>query len=199
MARQAFTNFPRGLAADNISFPGLYGDYLTSGTAVRVGASAPDFSEFRSGLFLYGFDGVATTEQAFFTVHILHDIKAGTTPTFHIHWTHNNATPSGNVKWNIDYSYARGYGADTYPAPSTVSTVQAAGAQYSHHITDDDDMPATITNMEPDGVLLCRVYRDPTDGDDTFGSDAYLVQIDLHYQIGQIGTHERNRPFGIFS
>lgn len=177
----------------------VYQDYLISGTAVGIGVNAPDLANLRDGLYLYAFAGTgATVEQAFFTVHLLHDIKPGSKPTFHIHWTHNVASPTGNVKWNIEYSYARGYGVDAYPATTTISTVQAAGAQYTHHITPDDDMELTLTNMEPDMVLIGRIYRDPTDGSDTFGNDAFLIQIDLHYEVGQIGTYQRNRPFNGF-
>lgn len=173
----------------------LYDDYLISGTAVALGSSAPGLTELRNGLFLYAFDGGVTTEQAFFTAHLLHDIRAGSTPTFHVHWTHNTASPSGAVKWQIQYSFARGYGIDTFGAPTTVTSTQSAGAQYIHHITSDDDMPITLTNMEPDMLLIGRIFRDPTDSADTFANDAFLIQVDLHYEKGQIGTTERNRPF----
>lgn len=176
---------------DNVTF---WKDYLIPGTSVRNGNSAPDMVNLRNGLYLPAFDGSTTMEQAFFAVHILHDFKAGTYPTFHVHWTHNNASPSGNVKWNVEYSYAHGYGAGTYGASTTLSVVQAAGAQYTHHITDDDEM-SVVADMEPDGQLICRIYRDPTDVQDTFGTDAFLIGVDLHYAVGQFATYERNRPF----
>jgi len=201
MHRRIFTwlgRFIEGLETTNIEFTRpIYGDYLTSGLSLRLGASAPDLAEFRDGLFLLGFDGAATSEQAFFSVHILHDIAPDTNPTFHVHWTHNVASPSGNVKWFIDYAVAKGYGAGSFPAPTTLNTVQAAGAQYEHHITNDDDMVVT-EDLEPDTLLICRVYRTPGDAEDTFANDAFLVNIDCHYQIGQIGTEERNRPFARF-
>lgn len=173
----------------------LYNDYLTPGTSVLRGATAPDLAEFRNGIFLPAFAGTGTTvEQGFFTLHFLHDIHPSYTPTFHIHWTHNNASPSGNVKWMIDYTYSHGYSAGTFAAPTTISVTQAAGAQYTHHITDDDDMPVSVS-FEPDGQLLCRIYRDPADAADTFGDDAFLIGIDMHYRVGQVATYERNRPF----
>jgi hypothetical protein len=164
------------------------------------GASAPDLAELRDGIFLNAFDGAGvTTEQGFSEIHILHGMKPNTTPTMHIHWTHNNATPTGNVKWFIDYTVAKGYGEGTFAAPTTISTVQAAGVQYTHHITDDDDMPISATNIEPDSVLLIRIYRDPTDSEDTFGDDAFLIHADMHYERDRIGSPQRNRPFEGFS
>ena len=172
----------------------VFDDYLTSGDALAKGASAPDFTEFRDGIFMNAYSGVSTAEQAFFEVHILHGFRAGQEPTFHVHWTHNQAAPSGDVKWFLDYSYSDGYSNGVFPAPTTLSTVQTAGPQYTHHITDDDEMVVT-ESMEPDGVLLCRLYRDPGDVEDTFENDAFIVEIDMHYERDKIGTAERNRPY----
>lgn len=173
----------------------LYNDYLVPGYALKPGATSPQFLAFRGNIFAYAFAGTGgTSDEAFFAVHFVHDIKPGSTPTFHVHWSHIIGAPTGNVKWNIEYTIAKGYGTTAYPTTSTVSTVQAAGAQYLHHITPDDDMPMTAA-FEPDSLLLGRVWRNPADGSDTFANDAYLLQLDLHYEIGQIGTLERNRPF----
>lgn len=177
-----------------------FDDYIVPGLQLRLGASAPGLENLRNGIYGMAFAGTgAVVEQGFFTVHILHGIRPGTTPTFHIHWAHNQAAPSGNVKWQIEYTIAKGYGAGTLAASTTLSTVQAAPAQYVHEITDDDDMPlASITEIEPDTVILARVFRDPADGADTFEADAFLLQVDMHYERGVIGTPERNRPFAGF-
>ncbi len=173
----------------------VFDDYLFSGLSLGKGATPPDLANLRDDLYLNAFAGTGgTTEEGFFTLHIRHGIKAGSTPTFHVHWTHNQADPSGNVKWHIDYSAAKGYGVSTYSAATTITTTQTAAAQYTHHITDDDDMPITpITEIEPDSVLVCRIYRDPAA--DTFEADAFLIHIDMHYERDKRGTPERNRPF----
>jgi hypothetical protein len=178
----------------------VFDDYIISGLSIGKGANAPDLAEFRGGLFLNAFAGTGVTvEQGFFTLHILHGIKAGTTPTFHVHWAHNQASPSGDVKWQLDYSMAKGYGVSTFPAPTSLFTTRPALAQYVHDISDDDDMPlASITELEPDTVILGRIYRDPADAADTFENDAFLIQIDMHYERDKPGTAERNRPFAGF-
>ena len=175
----------------------VYDDYLVSGLALAKGSSAPDLAELRNGLFLNAFAGTgAIVEQGFFTIHILHGIQAGTIPTFHVHWTHNQASPTGDVKWQLDYSITKGYSAGTIAAPTTLTTTQTAPAQYVHAITDDDDMPlSSADEIEPDSVLLGRIYRDPTDVADTFEADAFLIQVDMHYLRDKMGTPERNRPF----
>jgi hypothetical protein len=172
----------------------LYDDYLVSGDQVLRGSSAPDIALFRDGIYLPAFDGAATLEQGFFTVHVKHDVRNATNPTFHVHWSHNQATPSGNVKWFIEYTYAHGYRLQNFPASTTLSSVSAALTQYEHVITSDDDMEIT-TEMMVDGQLVCRIYRDPADPQDTFAADAFLIGVDMHYQVGQWATPERNQPF----
>mgnify|MGYP003335686731 CR=1 FL=1 len=178
----------------------LFDDIETGGFAIQTtGPNAPDLEVLRDGIRLFAFAGTGgQPEQAFFDVHIPHDIKAGTTPTFHIHWTHNNAAPSGDVKWQLEVTAAQGYAAETFPATVTISTTQTAGAQYAHMITSDDDMalPAALaSSLEPDMKILCRIFRDQTDAADTFEDDAFFLGADLHYEVGQIATTERNRPF----
>lgn len=193
------TNHSVPIYAPNLYITGnLYSDYTVSGLALGKGPSAPTLTTFRNGVDLPAFAGTGpTTEEGFFTIHILHDIKPETFPTFHVHWSHIIGAPSGDVKWNVEYTVARGYEEETYPVTTTLSTTNTAGAQYAHHITPDDDM-VMIEDIEPDMVILGRVYRDPTDVADTFANDAYLIQVDMHYQIGQIGTNQRNRPFERF-
>lgn len=174
---------------------GLFDDYTFAGLSLGFGASPPDLEVFRDSLELRAFVGTGVlVEEAFFSVHYQHDFLAGSAPSFHIHWAHKIGAPSGNVKWQIAISSARGYGKDVFPAETVLSTVQAAGAQYEHSITDDDDMAIPGT-LEPDAISLCRIFRDPADAADTFEDDAFIHHIDVHYEIGQQGTDERNRPF----
>lgn len=174
----------------------LYNDYTVSGFAAGRSAAAPTLTAFRGNIDLYAFTGVTTTQELMFAIHILHDLKAGTDLTFHVHWSHIIAAPTGSVKWNVEFTSARGYNLDAYHAPISLSTVQAAGAQYSHHISNDDNMKiSSRLTVQPDSIVLGRIYRDPTDSEDTFANDAYLINMDLHYQMGQIGTTERNRSW----
>jgi len=172
----------------------LFQDYLVPAFSLRQGSSAPDLENLRDGLYMSAFNGTTTMEQSFFSIHILHDIRNSTNPTFHVHWTHKNASPTGSVKWNIEYTYAHGYELQAYPETTILSTTETAGAQYEHHITNDDDMIITDELMV-DGQIIGRIYRDPTDVADTFADDAFLIGVDMHYEIGQWGTPERNQPF----
>jgi len=177
-----------------------YADYLTGGFEIGRGVSAPTLAAFRDSIQQYSWSESALN-QGFFNVHFLHDLKAGSLPTFHVHYAHNIAggtyTPeSANVKFNVAYMTAKGYKAGAYPAETVVSAVQSVGGQYVPHITPDDQMAMNSgDDIEIDGMVLCRLYRDPTDPQDTFNHPVFVTGVDLHYRIGQVATVERNRPF----
>lgn len=184
------------MALDHVFTEPVWDDYLVPGVSLGLGASAPTLTTFRGNIDLYAFSGTGPSEEGFFTLHILHGFRKGSTCHFHVHWAHIIGAPSGDVKWNVDYSVARGYEAGVFPAPTTLSTTQTAGVQYAHHITNDDDMSITWTEeVEPDSLFLGRVWRDSSDVADTFANDAYLFQVDMHYQRSSIGTLERNRTW----
>lgn len=189
----------RGVIGTGANSSTLYDDYLFPGLSVAKGVSAPTLTTFRGNILQNAYAGSGPTEQAFCAFHVGHDIKAGTTPTIHVHWAHIIAVPGvAAVKWQIEVSAAKGYSAGTFGAPVTLSTVQTVGAQYEHHITDDDDMPlpaAIVADLEPDMLILFRIFRDSSDPQDTFGNDAFLLYVDIHYEVGQRATKERNRPF----
>ncbi len=87
----------------------------------------------------------------------------------------------------------------TFGASVTLYTLQAATLpQYGHFITNDDDIEVPAgqrSELEPDANFLGRLFRDPGDPLDTFSGDAFVTYVDLHYEIGQRATRERNRPF----
>jgi len=186
-----------------LSVPGpLYEDLKTPAASLGKGSSAPTVKVFVGSIELPAFAPSGPTEDGQFSVHLPHDFKAGSTPTFHVHWSHTEAAPTGSVVWGVEVTGAKGYNAGGFVAPVAVSTTSAAAAQVDgdppHTITNDDDMPlpaALVAILEPDTELLCRVFRDTGDPADDFGFDAFFIEIDLHYEIGQIATEERNRPF----
>lgn len=187
----------------------VYDDYVTSGLAVVGGASAPTLTTFIGNMKLYAFPGTGVvTKDVLSTTHILHGIKPGSDITLHVHWSHTegSATASGaTVVWQAEWTLARGYEAGTYgdPASPSVScgtlsvTSTCASSQYVHHITNDDKMTvASNVELEPDSVFILRLFRDPTHASDTFAGNAFLIQMDFHYQRDRLGTIERNRVFG---
>ncbi len=184
-------------ASPSSGIEGGYKDITSNMTSARGGGSnAPALTVFIGGIKLNAYGGSGTDEQ-FVSFHLPHDYVANTDITLHAHWSHIIGAPSGDVKWQFEYSYAQGYSREVFPATTTVTTTQTAGAQYTHHTTDDDDMILVngTNNFEPDGIVVGRFYRDGSDGADTFGDAAYILFTDIHYQSTATLPPERNAPF----
>jgi hypothetical protein len=175
-----------------------FNDYLTSGLVLpKGGAGQPKLVEFRNGIYLTAFTGVGVTvEESWTSFHILHEYESGSKVYPHIHWTHNNASPSGDVVWKMDYSVSKGHSGGTFPSPTTISLQETAGPQYTHHVIETIEGNAIpSTDLEPDSLIIARIYRDPTDANDTFEDDAFLLNVDLHYESDGSLTNEKVRPF----
>ena len=185
---------------NHLADPG-YNDYVISGTSVGTNASLNPPSIAQVGGSVFYLPQFQKDDQAWFTLHILHDFKADSIPSFHIHWTHDNATPSGNLIWKLDYTVVRAYNVAAYnfASPTTLTTtVDCSGvAQYNHHVAGELPEPADLKlsaddDLLVDSVIIGRIYRGNAGDGDTFNDDPFLIQIDMHYEMGQIGTTKRN-------
>ena len=158
------------------------------------GATKPNFSTFRGSLSAAAFAGTGGTVMDLHgCVHINHEIVFGSAISFHVHWSHIIGAPTGNVVWQIDYSVAKAFGVQAFPAPTTITLTQAAGTQYYHHVIEGSDI--VNSDIEPDSVIMVRFYRDPGHASDTFANDAYFVNLDIHVSVDGMATNEKARPF----
>lgn len=160
-------------------------------SSTRVGTAAPpDFEMFRrnsggtsEGVYAYAFD--KTTEQElFFTVQIPHGYKLGTDLYPHVHYAIDNAA-GGTVIWGLEYTIANVN--DAFPVTTTIyTTSDSPTVTYKHTIVS---FTAPIDGSAIDSVstmLLCRIFRDVSN--DTFNDDVFLLELDFHIQLDQIGS-----------
>lgn len=162
---------------------------------LRNGPSEPQFTQFRDGIYLPAF--VHTDVQSGYgNWHIDHDYALGTPLFLHIHWT-TNATLTGTVRWGFEYTVAKGHQQASFGPTTTVYVEQAAtGTQYMHYVGEVS--PANTipgTGIEPDTVILCRVFRDATHPNDTFDDQVFGVALDLHYQADRATTPNKAPNF----
>jgi hypothetical protein len=178
---------------------------LTADLVVRTtGTAAPAYSQIGATVFYaYDFVGATTLKEARVNFHLDHDYVAGTDIYFHVHWMPTD-TGSGNVKWSADVCYAKGHNQAVFAFASPVSTSVTTAAptvQYQHMISEmvisQAGAGSLINNtlFEPDGIIMVRFYRDPTDGADTYGSTAWVNFADCHYQSTGIGTKQKAPNF----
>lgn len=186
-----------------LTAPGLFDDGtygwaditspLLSGKVVV--ATDPDWAVFQSGIYAYSFPASGMRE-VWITFHIPHTYLAGSVIYPHIHWT-TGGTNTGVVRWGFEFTAAKGYNQQSFPSTTTVYVEQAAaGTAYQHmigEVTLSDTIPAT--NLEVDGLILMRVFRDGNHANDTCTDAAFGLQVDLHHQVSAVSTHTRNYPF----
>jgi hypothetical protein len=139
-----------------------------------TGVSGPEIWFFRDG------SGV---EAMSFTLQLPHNWKDGTTIYPHIHWIPKSST-SGNMKWNLDYSWANIDG--TFSAATTSSVVIDGPFTANKHLLSDLT-PANVgidaTGKTYSSVLICRIWRDSNSGLDTYTGDAGGLSMDFHISI----------------
>lgn len=151
------------------------------------GISGPQLWYFRDG------QGV---EAMSFQVQLPHSWVEGTTIYPHLHWTPRGSNVSGNVEWNLDYSWVN-YDATTiqaFPAATTTTVVASPASgnflQNGHYITALTAANAGIdgTGKKISSILICRVWRNSSNGADTYNEDAGVLFMDFHIQIDGFGS-----------
>jgi hypothetical protein len=136
-----------------------------------------------------------TMNQAWVAFHIPHDYVPGTAIHIHAHWSNAAATPNtGDEVWAFEYSYAKGHQQEAFPASNTVTATQASNAtRYFHQIAETAEL--SIAGLEPDGMLLVRVYRDAAAAGDTCTDPVFLHHCDVHYQSTNMATKQKEPNF----
>lgn len=171
-----------------------WNDMLASLSAGRaIGANAPTWAVLRDGIYAWQFSA-STMNEIWVNMHIVHDYAPGTVIYPHIHWT-TAGTNTGNCRWGIEYTFAKGFNFEAFPATTTLYLLAAgSGVAYRHYITEVD-ISAALPAMETDGILLMRVFRDAANVLDTLTDTAFGLFVDLHYQSDGMLTNEKARTF----
>lgn len=156
----------------------------------------PTWGTFRGNINAYQFNE-AQGDNVWVPFHIRHAYAPGTPVYLHAHWATNSSTGAGNdgqtVIWRFDYSIAKGYDTEAFPADQqTSSTYTFAGGlqkQYQHMIAEIAT-PISSTSLETDCLILTRVSIDSAS---TFTGNIFLFMCDIHYQCDNgEGTLGRN-------
>ena len=102
----------------------------------------------------------------------------------HIHWCPTN-TNTGNVVWRFEYEIENIGGTFTGYTSDDI-TVAADGTAEKHQIDSFTDI--TMTGFNESCIMKWKISRIGGDGADTYNADARLLEFDIHYQVGKLGT-----------
>ena len=157
------------------------------------GAADPIYSVFFGNL--RGYELSATQmKEVFNCIHIRHNYKPSGQVFIHVHWS-TAGTNTGVCRWGFEYSVAKGHNQQNFPATTTVYVEQAAHGTAYRHMVAETASSIDVTNIEPDSLILLRVFRDATHANDTLTDTAFLLKVDIHYEIDRIATKNKTPNF----
>lgn len=167
----------------------VWDDLRTPVSALRLpAANPPTVTSYKSGQVL-AFSS-ASDNFVYFLMQLPHKYKEGTDILMHIHWTLPTAGSGGgaeNVKWDLTYSWANITAAFPVASSGTV-TVDVQNDVVDDHMIDT---VATLTGTSKNlsSMLICSLKRDTSVAND-YADDAYLLEIDAHFEIDTIGSRQ---------
>ena len=164
----------------------VWDDIILSPYTIQGGTARPDKITLVGNIDAYGFNGNSTTEEMSASFEMPHDYKEGTDLRPHIHWCPSD-TDSGSVKWQLEITTA-GVGV-SFPSTTTVTAVDASGeVDRAHQVVEFDVIDGT--NIGIGNITGFRLFRNPTDGADTYESDAIFLSLGFHYEIDGDGSRQ---------
>lgn len=164
-----------------------------------VGGSDPSWAAITGLGNMYGYSFSPTAmNQLWVEFPIPHHYAPGTSLHLEIHWLNAAATPNtGVVRWGIEYTVAKSHSQEAFGAPTTVYVEEASSATRWTHQTSQ--MAAgdaiTSTHLEPDSLVLLRIFRDADHVNDTCTDVVFLLGVNCHYQADRVGTPNRSPDF----
>jgi hypothetical protein len=170
----------------------VYDDLRTPVQSLKLsGVKPPTWTSYKSGEVLgFSDQAIAGNEEiVFFNLQMPHNYKEGTDISIHVHFVPEDNT-GGNVYWMLTYSWAT---IDlAFAAATTIYVAAACGTTTDAHkiayFADIDGNPSA-TNKLISSMLICKLQRNSSDALDTYnGKSAYLLEVDVHYQMDTIGS-----------
>lgn len=171
---------------------------MVCGLDTRAGATSPNLSLFRDGIYLFSFDPNNMME-VFATAHIDHDWKLGTMLYPHFHWSVGSSA-IGTVRWGFEYTWAQrsdDSGNTVFGPTNTIFVEQTtSGVPYTHYVSQPaENMGVPGAGMNVDTVLLFRIFRDSVHINDTLDDVVFGITFDLHYECVRYATPNRDPDF----
>jgi len=160
----------------------VWNDLQIAATQFKSGVSLkPDFDFAEVG---YAFDP-ALDETIYITAQMPHAWAAGTDLKPHIHWMTQAA---GDVVWQLEYRWTNvgEVAAVSFTSTTAWTPVFTWSSGMLHNITSMGTISGTGKSLS--SMLQIKVTRLGTDGADTYGIDALMIEFDLHYQIDKLGS-----------
>lgn len=163
---------------------GSWFDNLAPMATGKTAAGSPTMAAFNTTWQALKF---SLNDAVYLYFHINHDIKRGSKVYPHVHWAKGTGTDVNTVKWQIDYTFAKGHNQEAFPATTAVTVEQAPPTTAWQHMISEVVVGDAFNAPEVDSVVIIKITRITNGGSDN-GDDIFGLFVDLHYQMERIGT-----------
>ena len=152
---------------------------------LKLGATAPTQAVIGNYSVLQ-FAGAGTTDTVYTSFHVPDEWALGTDLTVHIHWAPVNAN-AGNVKWQMTWDATASNANELISDAGTSTFVIDATQTLQDELLESDSMTISGASLAREDTIGIRLFRDPTDGDDTYASAASFVIMEIQYIMSRLG------------
>ena len=146
-------------------------------------ANDPTRDQYSNALL---FSGTAKN-SIYGTFQIPHSWREGSCILPHIHWQSTH-TDIGNVAWMFEYDIASLWTSFVGVNYQTGITDTTNGDINYHHITDLP--PVNSCKYKLSSIIKWKLSRLGANALDTYNHDVALLEFDIHYEIGTVGSGE---------
>jgi hypothetical protein len=159
------------------------------GTIRLPSAKQPTWAEFKGGQVLsFSHQAVeANEERVFFSTKLPPNYKPGTDVYPEVQWVCEDGT-AGNVAWGSAGSWANI--GEAFPAPASAPLAGPNSPVQDMHNIVTATFPGA--GKEPGSIIVAELRRNSSNGDTLIGKNVYLLQLDYHYQVINLGSEDRH-------
>lgn len=159
------------------------------------GSNKPDFNIYKGNIKQYQF---STNSHVFGVFHLPHDYVPNSNIFIHVHWSTNAVSTAGSPTFEIEASYAKGFGVMQFSNNVTVTLSNAYVNQYTHMVSETQLSSPSGTggllvtgDLETDGLIIIRTRL----ATNTMSVSPFVHHVDIHYQSTNIGTKNKAPAF----
>lgn len=191
-----------GIQVDTASPTWPWRDIIGAVSPKASGVGSPVRAAYAGGnVGVYAF---AAGDICDFCFHMPHDWVPGTDIFFHVHWSHNGTSISGNAVFDFYYQIAKrdgNFGAEKDVTITYNTTNIGTTPQYRHRV-DETQLTASVatatlaatSELEVDGIIegTLKLTTLPTIGG---AGKLFIHTCDIHYQSTNVGTKNKASNF----
>lgn len=164
--------------------------YPTAVSAGATGVNVPAITAYNGNLRAYEFVGSVSMKEIFLQFQFPHAYKEYTAIFPHIHAYIPNDITGGNIRIGFEYTWLNVDDLSTTTSTLyVIETISPNAGNYGNRIIGGVG-PIVGTGKKISSLFSVRVFRDPTDVLDTFGSSIWLVSSDIHIEVDTHGSRQ---------